>query len=102
VPGPKNPVNVTTASQMIPPTARTHGVDPDDITMMPAMATASAKHPTRRACTAILQCPLCCSSGGSFMEARKVDSAPSWRWEARTRPMLSAKVVVAGLSPEAG
>ena len=65
----KNPVNVTAAaeSQMITPAARTHGVDPDDITMRPAMATASARYPTRRAQTAVLKCPLCCSSGGSSM-----------------------------------
>ncbi|MGB7053579.1 MAG: hypothetical protein WBG41_18595 [Acidimicrobiales bacterium] len=65
----KNPDNVTTAaaSQVINPTARTHDVDPNDITMMSAMATESPKHPTRRAQTAILQCPLYCSSGGSSM-----------------------------------
>ena len=65
----KNPANVTAAaaSQMITPTARTHGVDPNDITMRPAMATASPTYPTRRAQTAILQCPLYCSSGGSSM-----------------------------------
>jgi hypothetical protein len=39
----KNPVNVTAAaaSQMITPTARTHGVDPDNITIKPEMPTAS-------------------------------------------------------------
>src|SRR5271165_974159 len=65
----KNPANVTAsaASQMITPTARTHGVDPNDMTMRPAMATASPTYPTRRAQTAILQCPLYCSSGGSSM-----------------------------------
>src|SRR5665213_2094630 len=65
----KNTANVTAAaaSQMITPTARTHGVDPNDITMRPAMATASPTYPTRRAQTAILQCPLYCSSGGSSM-----------------------------------
>ena len=44
----KNPVNVTAAeaSQMITPIARTHGVDPNDITMRPAMATASPRDPT--------------------------------------------------------
>jgi hypothetical protein len=65
----KTPANVTTAaaSQMITPTARTHGVDSDDITMRPAMATASPTYPTRSAQTAILQCPLDCSSGGSCM-----------------------------------
>jgi hypothetical protein len=38
-----NPVNVTgtVPSQMITPTARTHGVDPDSVTIKPAMATAS-------------------------------------------------------------
>jgi hypothetical protein len=63
----KNPINVTEAeaSQMITPTARTHGVDPDDITTTPAIATASPRDPTRRAQTAILQCALFCSSGGS-------------------------------------
>jgi len=65
----KNPANVTAAvaSQMITPTARTHRVDPVDIAMRPAMATASPTYPTRRAQTAILQCPLYCSSGGSSM-----------------------------------
>jgi len=65
----KNPANVTAAeaSQMITPMARTHGVDPNDITMTPAMATASPTYPTRRAQTAILQCLLYCSPGGSFM-----------------------------------
>ena len=40
-----NPVKVTTAtpSHMITPAARTQGVAPDDITMMPATATASAR-----------------------------------------------------------
>lgn len=63
----RRPVNVTAAaaSQMITPPARTHAVDPDDITMRPAMATASARYPTRRAQTAILQCPLRRSSVGS-------------------------------------
>jgi hypothetical protein len=63
----KNPANVTAAvaSHMITPMTRTHGVDPNDITMMPAMATASPTYPTRRAQTAILQCPLPGSSGGS-------------------------------------
>src|ERR1019366_818634 len=67
--GQKNPANVTAtaASQMNTPTARTHGVDPNDITMRPATATASPTYPTRRAQTAILQCPLYCSSGGSSM-----------------------------------
>jgi hypothetical protein len=39
----KNPANVTAeaASQMITLRARTHGVDPNDITMKPAIATAS-------------------------------------------------------------
>ena len=55
------------ASQMIAPTAKTHG-DPDDITMMPTMATASPTYPTRRAQTAILQCLLFCRSGGSSMQ----------------------------------
>jgi hypothetical protein len=65
----KNPVNVTTAaaSQMITPTARSHGVESDDITIAPAIATASPTYPTRRAQTAILQCPLSRSSDGSFM-----------------------------------
>ena len=75
----KNPANVTAAaaSQMITPTARTHGVDPDNITMRPAMATASPTYPTRRAQTAILQCRLYCSSGGSSMPA--IVRAPRWR-----------------------
>jgi hypothetical protein len=62
----KKPVNVTAAaaSQM---TVRTHGVDPDNVTRGPAIATASATYPPRRAQTAILQCPLCCSFGGSFI-----------------------------------
>jgi len=62
----KNLTNVTVAeaSQMITPMARTHGVDPNDITMRPAMATVSPTYPTRRAQTAILQCPLYCNSGG--------------------------------------
>ena len=57
----KNPVNVTATvpSQMITPTARTHGVDPDDFTIKPAMPTANPMYPTRRAQTAILQWPLC-------------------------------------------
>jgi hypothetical protein len=40
----KTPVTVTTAaaSQMITPTARTHGVDPDTITIRPTTAMASA------------------------------------------------------------
>ena len=64
----KNPANVaaTAASQVISPTARTHGVDPNDITMRPAAATASPTYPTRRAQTAILQYPLYCSSGSSM------------------------------------
>ena len=71
------PVNVTgtVASQMITPLARTHEVDPNASVMRPAMPTASPMYPTRRAQTAILQCPLCCSSecplccrpGGSSM-----------------------------------
>src|SRR5664280_3796497 len=62
----KNPANVTAAaaSQMITPTPRIHGVDPNDSTMRPAMVTASPTYPTRRAQTATLQCPLYCSSGG--------------------------------------
>jgi hypothetical protein len=72
------------ASQIISPTARTHGVDPDNITMRPAMATASATYPTRRAQTAILQCPLCRSSGGSSIpgivrEPRSCDQGRSPR-----------------------
>jgi hypothetical protein len=67
----KNPVKVTAAvaSQMITPTASTHGVDPDDIVMRPAIATANPTHPNRRDQTAILQCRLLCSSGGSTMSA---------------------------------
>jgi hypothetical protein len=65
----KKPVNVTAAaaSQLATPTTRSHGVDPDNITIRPAIAMASARYPTRRAQTDILQCPLCCSSGGSSM-----------------------------------
>jgi hypothetical protein len=39
----KNPVNVTAAaaSQMVTPTARTHDVIPDSITMRPTRATVS-------------------------------------------------------------
>ena len=55
------PVNVTgtVQSQTITPTARTHGVDPDSITIKPAKATASPTYPTRRDQTAILQWRLC-------------------------------------------
>ena len=65
----KKPVNVTAAaaSQLVTPTTRSHGVVPDNITIRPPIATASARYPTRRAQTAILQCPLCCSSAGSSM-----------------------------------
>jgi hypothetical protein len=65
----KTPVNVTVAaeSQMITPAARTHGVD--DLTIRPTTATASATYPTRRAQTAILQCALYRSSGGSTTPA---------------------------------
>ena len=57
----RNPVDMTTAaaSQLITPTARIHDVDPDNITMRPATTTANPTYPTRRAQTAILQCPLC-------------------------------------------
>jgi hypothetical protein len=53
----KNPVNVTATapSQMITPTAKTHGVDPERITIKPAKATASPMYPTRRDQTATLQ-----------------------------------------------
>jgi hypothetical protein len=63
----RKPVKVTgtVASQMITPQARTHRVDPDAITMSPAIATASPRYPTRRAQTATLQCLLRISSGGS-------------------------------------
>ena len=65
----RNPVNVAAAaaSQRNTPTASTHGVDPNDSTTSPAMATASPMYPPRRAQTAILQCPLFWSSGGSRM-----------------------------------
>jgi len=55
----RNPANATKAavSQLISPTAKTHGVDPDHITMRPAITTASAMNPTRRAQTAVLQYP---------------------------------------------
>src|SRR3974390_914850 len=64
-----NPVMVTaaTTNQPITPTARIHGVDPDNITIRPTRATASVIYPTRRPQTAILQCLLCRSSGGSSM-----------------------------------
>jgi hypothetical protein len=73
----KNPVNVTAAaaSQMIAPAARIQGVDPNDITMRPTMPMASPTYPVRRAQTAILQCPLYCSSGGSSM----IESVPRLR-----------------------
>jgi len=65
------PVNVTgtVASQMITPLARTHDGDPDASAMRPARATANPRYPTRRAQTAILQCPLRLNSGGSSMPA---------------------------------
>jgi len=65
----KKPTAMTTAaaSQMITPTARTHGEDPNDNTMRPAIATASPTYPTRSAQTAILQCPLNSSSDSSSM-----------------------------------
>jgi len=52
-----NPANVTAAaaSQTTTPTARTHGVDPSDITTRPEMTTARPACPTRSARTAILQ-----------------------------------------------
>jgi len=40
-------VTAAAASQPITPIAKTHGVDPN--TMMPAIATASARNPARRA-----------------------------------------------------
>ena len=53
----KTPVTVTAAapSQMTPPAARTHGVEPAVSTMTPTMTTTSPAKPTRRAQTAILQ-----------------------------------------------
>ena len=73
----KTPVNVTAAatSQINTPAPRTHGVDPDDSTMMPAIPTASPRYPTRRAQTAILQCLLCSSSAGSSI-ARSMPDGP--------------------------
>ena len=55
----KTPVNVTAAqtSQMNIPAARIQGVEPEDSTITPTMTTASPVKPTRRAQTAILQCP---------------------------------------------
>jgi hypothetical protein len=78
----RNPVNVTAAaaSQMITPAARTHGVDPNDITMRPVMATASPTYPVRRAQTAILQCPLCCRSAGSSTHGLFHDCENQDRW----------------------
>jgi len=57
----RNPVNVaaTVQIQMITPTARTHGVDPDSVTIKPTRATASPMYPTRRDQTAIRQWLLC-------------------------------------------
>jgi hypothetical protein len=80
----RKPVNVTgtVASQMITPLARTHDVDPNASAMRPAMATASPRYPTRRAQTAVLQSPLCCSSGGSStpgIYGRAIAPAPC-RW----------------------
>src|SRR5215813_13915347 len=65
----RKPVNVTgtVASQMITPPARTQDEDPNASAMRPAVATTSPRYPRRRAQTAIFQCPLCCSSGGSSM-----------------------------------
>ncbi len=65
----KTPINVTVAkaSQRITPTARTQGVDPDFITMIPVMATTSETYPALRAQTAILQCEFPWSSGGAFI-----------------------------------
>jgi len=64
----ENPdVMAAEASQMITPTARTHDAAPNDSAMRPAMAMASLTYPTRSAQTAILQCPLHCSSGGTSM-----------------------------------
>ena len=53
----KKPAAKTTAavSQTTTPTARSHAVDPNDITMRPTKATASPTYPTRSAQTAILQ-----------------------------------------------
>ncbi len=61
--------NATTAAknQVISPTPRTHGVDPNSITMRPAMTTTSATNPIRRDHTAVLQCPSCCNTCGSSM-----------------------------------
>jgi hypothetical protein len=36
-------VTTAAASQMVTPTARSHGVDSENITMRPAMTTASAR-----------------------------------------------------------
>lgn len=49
------------------PGGQDHDVDPAHITMRPAMATATATYPTRRAQTATLQGPLCCNWAGSSM-----------------------------------
>jgi hypothetical protein len=91
----KSPAYVTAASQMISPTARTHGVDPNDITMSPAMTIACPTYPTRRAQTAILQCPLYCNSSGSFtsgtVRAPRLRAPGSWFPVAvlRSRPTAS-------------
>jgi hypothetical protein len=63
-------VAMTTAqtSQKITPVARTHGVPPDDRTMIPTTIVAMARRPTRRAHTAIFQCPLRCNSIGSSIQ----------------------------------
>ena len=52
-------VTGTVASQMITPIAKTHDVDPNASAIRPTMATASPTYPTRRAQTALRQCPLC-------------------------------------------
>ncbi len=82
----KNPAKFTAAaaSQMITPTARTHGVDPNDNTMTPAMATASPTYPTRRAYAAIVQCPLYCSSGSSSMPGIVPPLRDQGHWSSRS------------------
>ena len=85
----QNPVKVTAtaASQMITPTTTTQGVDPNDMTMMPAKATANPTYPTRRAQTAILQCPLLGSSGGSSMPGIIPRLREPGSWERRAEPI---------------
>ena len=49
---------------------------PNERTMRPTAIVAMATKPTRRAHTAVLQCPLCCNVAGSSMP-RTVEGAPA-------------------------